>query len=82
VDFAWRWNWLAPVLAEQEIAAGAAEMAAWRQSQAAGSREPMLDLSAPYRSLCRTVREKLRELDPMALRTDDSMWAGLVGGFE
>ncbi|MEU9702617.1 SUKH-4 family immunity protein [Streptomyces sp. NPDC047981] len=82
VDFAWRWMWLAPVLAEQEMAADAAEMVAWKQSRAAGSREPVPDVAAPYRNLCRTVRERLRELDPMALRTDDSMWAGLVGGFE
>lgn len=80
VDFAWRWNWLAPVLAEQEMAAGAAEVAAWKQSRAAGSREPMPDLSAPYRSLCRTVRETFRDLDPLA--TDHSMWGGMVGGFD
>lgn len=80
VDFAWRWTRLAPVLAEQETAVGAAEMAAWKQSRAAGSREPMPDLSAPYRSLCRTVRERFREMDPLA--TDDSMWGGMVGGFD
>lgn len=80
VDFAWRWTRLAPVLAEQETAVGAAEVAAWKQSRAAGSREPMPDLSAPYRSLCRTVRERFREMDPLA--TDDSMWGGMVGGFD
>jgi hypothetical protein len=80
VDFAWRWTRLAPVLAELEMAVDAAEVAAWQQSRAAGSREPMPDLSAPYRSLCRTVRERLRERDPLA--TDESMWGGMVGGFD
>jgi hypothetical protein len=80
VDFAWRWTRLAPVLAEQEMAVDAAEVAAWKQSRAAGSREPMPDLSAPYRSLCRTVRERLREMDPLA--TDESLWGGMVGGFD
>jgi hypothetical protein len=62
------------------MAVDAAEVVAWKQSRAAGSRELTPDLSAPYRSLCRTVRERLRERDPLA--TDESPWGGMVGGFD
>ncbi|MFE7328159.1 SUKH-4 family immunity protein [Streptomyces sp. NPDC057565] len=82
VDFAWRWHWLSRVLTEQEEAADEAESAAWRAARESGSKDPLPDFHELYRMLCQVVRERFREIDPVSIQAERSMWSEMINGFE
>jgi hypothetical protein len=74
VDLSWRWHWLLPVLADQQVQAGKGEAAAVEVLKATGR---LPDIFAGVRALHREVLERFRAKDPRAIG-DDSFWAETV----
>jgi hypothetical protein len=74
VDLAWRWHWLLPVLADQQVQARKGEAAAVEVLKATGR---LPDIFAGMRALHHEVLERFRDKDPQAV-TDDSFWAETV----
>jgi hypothetical protein len=71
VDLAWRWHWLVPILADQQIEASKGESAAVEVMRATGE---LPDVFADVRALCAEVLAKFRSVDPMAVDGEYSFW--------
>jgi hypothetical protein len=82
MHFAWRWHWLSRVLTEQAEAADEAEDAAWRAARESGSKDPLPDFPEPYRMLCQVARERFRDIDPVSMQGERSMWSEMINGYE
>jgi hypothetical protein len=78
VDFAWRWHWLLPIVAEQQIRAGVEEQAAWRKARTPAEKAALPDFFAGVRAMCRGVVERFRQLDGAAVADPDSVWCDAV----
>ncbi|WP_405055939.1 SUKH-4 family immunity protein [Kribbella sp. NBC_01505] len=78
VDCAWRWHRLVGVLAEQEVAAGQAEVAAWRAAKDESERAAILDRRGAGLELSRMVYENFVGRDPEAISPDDSFWSEVI----
>ncbi|WP_217235789.1 SUKH-4 family immunity protein [Streptomyces sp. AC555_RSS877] len=82
VDCAWRWYWLAPLLAEQEIRAGEAEVEAWRAATSASGAEEDTerDYYADCKALCRDVLADFGTRDPLIASHERSFWSDVIRG--
>jgi hypothetical protein len=78
VDFAWRWHWILPVLAEQQIRAGKDEHDAWRDARSPAENAALPDFYAGVRELCAEVVERFRGREPAAMPDDESFWSEMV----
>ena len=73
VDFAWRWHWLLPILAAQQVKAGQDEHAAWQHARTEADQAALPDFFAPVRSICDRIIERFRALDPTAVPEDGTL---------
>ena len=79
VDCAWRWYWLAPLLAEQQTLAGEAEVAAWRAAVASDARdEEPRDYYADCKALCLDILAAFQARDPVIATDDRSFWSEVI----
>ncbi|GGX82262.1 SUKH-4 family immunity protein [Streptomyces fructofermentans] len=78
VDCAWRWHRLVGVLAEQEVAAGQAEVAAWRAAKDESERVAIPDFRGARLELSRMVHKDFVRRDPGAISPDDSFWSEVI----
>ncbi|MFI6098072.1 SUKH-4 family immunity protein [Lentzea sp. NPDC051213] len=78
VDCAWRWHRLVGVLAEQEVAAGQAEVAAWRAVKDESKRAAIPDFYGACLELSRMVHGDFAGRDPEAISPDDSFWSEVI----
>lgn len=75
VDLAWRWHWILPLLADQQVEARRGEAAAVEVLKATGT---LPDVFAGVRALCREALERFQSIDPEAITDDDSFWGETV----
>jgi hypothetical protein len=78
VECAWRWHWMVPVLAEQEVLAGKAEAEAWRTASGDEARAALPDFYAGCRELGRLSLTGLATFDPDVVGAEESFWAEAV----
>lgn len=78
VECAWRWDWMVPVLAEQEVLAGKAETEAWRTASGDEARAALSDFYAGCRDLAELGLTGLARFDPDVVGAEESFWAEAV----
>ncbi|MEU6654793.1 SUKH-4 family immunity protein [Streptomyces sp. NPDC046900] len=75
VECAWRWHWMVPVLAEQEVLAGKAETEAWRTASGPEARAALPDFFTGCRQLGELGLTGLATFDPDVVGREESFWA-------
>jgi hypothetical protein len=74
VECAWRWDAVLPLLADEQVRAGQAEVAAWRAGRIG---EGLADPYAGYQELCRRVLRRFQEIDS-TVQGDSGFWADVI----
>ncbi|MCX3064242.1 SUKH-4 family immunity protein [Streptomyces beihaiensis] len=78
VECAWRWDWMMPILAEQEVLAGKAESEAWHAASSPEARAVLPDFYAQCRELGELSLAGLAKFDADIVGTEESFWAEAV----
>lgn len=78
VEFSWRWHWILPVLAEQQIAAGEEEVQAWSRARTDAERAALPDFYADVKSLCGKVLRRYGAVDQQVVQRQDAFWRTVV----
>lgn len=74
IGLAWRWHWLVPILADQWIHAGEAELKALRVAAHDVSKNELPDFYAESRELRQVVLLAFRSRDPDAIASEEAFW--------